>query len=225
MERCALPWPMSVRLFNLNPSSDAKGAKGEVCLDGELLGLMQSNETLEQRVARLFELLRNPVYYYLLAALNDAAEAEDITQETFLRLYAQLHRGRAVENVRLYVFRVAHNLAFDERRRGQSLTWLDAPSSEQLRALLSEGGLNPEQQALRQEKYERLQAGLRRLSPQERQCLLLRFEGLPYREIGDVLGIGVSTAADCLRCAAWLKPKSVNRNCCKRSAQSAVTEP
>jgi RNA polymerase sigma factor (sigma-70 family) len=45
------------------------------------------------------------------------------------------------------------------------------------------------------ERHRRLRAALSQLSPQQRHCLFLRAEGLGYREIGEVLGIGISTVA------------------------------
>jgi RNA polymerase sigma-70 factor (ECF subfamily) len=160
---------------------------------------MWENETLEQKVTRIFQALRLPVYYYLMAFLGDAATADDLTQEVFLRLYAHLHRGRAVENVRLWVFRVAHNLAFDERKLHQRLARLDDLAWDEVCARLPDPALNPEQRALERERLERLSAALEWLSAQEQQCLLLRAEGLRYREIGEILGVAPSTVGEYLQ--------------------------
>ena len=187
---------MTLRLFNQNPHEDAKG---ELCLELEGIPLVQENETLEQRVTRIFQALRLPVYYYLMAFLGDAAIADDLTQEVFLRLYAHLHRGRPVENVRVWIFRVAHNLAFDERQRHQRLAQLDAPTWDEICSVLPDPSLNPEQRALQRERLERLHAGLQWLSEQERHCLLLRAEGLRYREIGEILGVASSTVGEFLQ--------------------------
>src|SRR5262249_16402383 len=187
---------MALRLFNLNPH---KGARGALCLEPEGVSLMQENETLEQKVTRIFQALRLPVYYYLMSSLGDAATADDLTQEVFLRLYAHLHRGRSVENVRLWVFRVAHNLAFDERHRHQRLGWLDELDGGEVGGGRAGPELNPEPGGLQGERLERLHEALRRLSAQERQCLLLRAEGLRYREIGEILGVGTSTVGEFLQ--------------------------
>ncbi len=187
---------------------------GELCLEPEGVALMQENETLEQKVTRIFQALRLPVYYYLMAFLNNAASADDLTQEVFLRLYAHLHRGRAVENVRLWVFRVAHNLAFDERQRHQRQARFDEPMWDEICAQLPDPALNPEQRALQRERLERMHAALQWLSAQERQCLLLRAEGLRYREIGEILGVGTSTVGEFLQRAMrkLMKINSGNRS-------------
>lgn len=187
---------MALPLFNRDPREDVTG---ELCLEPEGIALMWENETLEQKVTRIFQALRLPVYYYLMAFLGDAATADDLTQEVFLRLYEHLHRGRPVENVRLWVFRVAHNLAFDERQRHQRLARLDEPAWDEICARLPDPALNPEQRALQRERLERLGAALEWLSAQEQQCLLLRAEGLRYREIGEILGVATSTVGEYLQ--------------------------
>src|SRR5262245_18302931 len=187
---------MTLRVFNRNPREDVKG---ELCLEREAIPLVQENETLEERVTRIFLALRLPVYHYLMTFLGDPATADDLAQEVFLRLYAHLHRGRPVENVQLWVFRVAHNLAFDERQRYQRLARLDAPAWDEICSVLPGPSLNPEQRALQRERLECLHSALQWLSQQERQCLLLRAEGLRYREIAEVLGVGTSTVSEFLQ--------------------------
>jgi RNA polymerase sigma-70 factor, ECF subfamily len=187
---------MAAPLFSRNPH---KSVRGELCLEPEGILLVQENETEEQKVTRIFQELRLPVYYYLMAFLGNAATADDLTQEVFLRLYAHLHRGRAVDNVRLWAFRVAHNLAFCERQQYQRLARLDELTWNDVCARLPDPALNPEQSTLQHERMERLHAAIQSLSAQERQCLLLRAEGLRYREIGKILGVGTSTVGEFLQ--------------------------
>ena len=120
------------------------GQEAEVCIDSTVLGLMQRTLSLEEKVGQLFELLRDPVYLYLIAVLSNPAEAEDITQEAFLRLYRTLHSGQAITNVRFFLFRVAHNLAFDAREKSQHYESVDTRTWDELRQLLPDPGLNPE---------------------------------------------------------------------------------
>jgi RNA polymerase sigma-70 factor, ECF subfamily len=56
--------------------------------------------------------------------------------------------------------------------------------------------VTPERALLEKEKFGRLGKAIRQLAEAERECLLLRAEGLRYREIGEVLGIPTSTVAD-----------------------------
>jgi len=63
--------------------------------------------TLDQEVTQVFKQFREPVYRYLVAILRNPSTAEEITQETFLRLYGCLRDGQDIANVRSWVFRVA----------------------------------------------------------------------------------------------------------------------
>ncbi|MEW5974321.1 MAG: RNA polymerase sigma factor [Acidobacteriota bacterium] len=155
-----------------------------VWLDQELLRAMRSNSGLKEKVSEIFDLLQEPVYRYLLVAVGDVQEAEDLTQEVFLRLFQCLDKGQVVFNIRAWVFRVAHNLAITRHKRAVLLTSLDVeglgkqPAPE-----------DPERTLLEQEQYTRLEKALASLSPEEAQCLALRAEGLTYREIAEVVGM------------------------------------
>lgn len=161
-------------------------------LDVARLRSLRGASRLEQTVAESYELLRNPVYRYLIAALGNPAEAEDLTQETFLRLFAHLQHGNSVENLRAWVFRVAHNLAIDQQRKRAPVELSGAPMFAQAESK-PDAGVNPQEEQLIQERRRRIHFALARLSGQERQCLELRAEGLRYREIGEVLGIAIPT--------------------------------
>lgn len=143
-------------------------------------------EALEEAVAQLFVEWRLPVYRYLLGVIAQSSLAEDLTQEVFVRLFLDLKKGHEIENIRAWLFRVAHNLAMDQTRRDARLRPLDESESE--------SHTDPAQ-PVDQELLERdsRQALLATLSPQERRCMELRTEGLRYREIGEILGIRIPT--------------------------------
>jgi RNA polymerase sigma-70 factor, ECF subfamily len=174
-----------------------EGGEAELLLGDSLFGVRSVK--LEERVTQLFELLREPVYHYLLVIFRSPAEAEDIAQDTFLQLYKHLHDGERIENVRFWIFRVAHNLAVNRQKRERIYEPLDEPTWEDICERLVDSALDPEQLLLWQEKMQRLHAAMAWLSPQERQCLHLRAEGFRYREIGEILGIATPSVAEFLR--------------------------
>lgn len=150
-------------------------------------------------VALLFTELRRPLFRYLLSLSLKPHEAEDVVQETFLRLCEQFASGVCV-NLRAWVFRVAHNLAFDQHRRR-----LRQPVSDCELAAASSGSIatqawdlraTPEQHAIEQQRLQRLDLAMQRLPQHQQYCLHLRAEGLRYREIAEALGVGTSTVAD-----------------------------
>ena len=167
--------------------------------DAELLYSMTETSNLEQHLTQLFEVLRQPVYQYLMAVFGNAEEAEDLTQDAFLQLYKTLKGGQTIRNVRFWIFRVAHNLAINRQKHNQFIAPLDADSWEEIERLLPDTNLNPEQNMLQREKYERLYLGLKRLSAHERQALHLRAEGFRYKEIGEIMNVATPTVGEFLR--------------------------
>lgn len=142
--------------------------------------------------ATLFQKLRSPLLRYLAGLGLSADEAQDVAQDAFLALHKHLASGGSQANIRSWLFRVAHNRArnyqqsYSQRMAGPLDPVLDVAS----------GDISPEQVALTNEKFQRLDRAVRSLSAQERECLMLRAEGLRYREIAEVLTLPLSTVAE-----------------------------
>src|ERR1039457_4153729 len=81
--------------------------------------------TPEHVVAELFETARDDVYRYLLTLGLAPAQAQEATQEVFLRLYAAMRKGQNIENPRAWIFRVAHNHGLTLRGRERAVRPLD----------------------------------------------------------------------------------------------------
>jgi RNA polymerase sigma-70 factor, ECF subfamily len=156
---------------------------------------------LTETVEASFLLYREQIFRYLILSGANASLAEEVTQDTFVRLYSHLAKGNRVENVRSWTFRVARNLMIDLQRTNHRLCqessekwlgWADTLADE-----------NPSPHELLVEKERTLDleraivsAGLTRL---QQEALTLRMQGLRYRDIGEVLGLRVSTIEDCIR--------------------------
>jgi len=166
----------------------------------------RSTVTLQDQVARWFEEARDDVYRYLLIIGLPPAQAQEATQEVFLRLYIAMRKGERIENWRGWVFRVAHNLGLKIRARQQG----QAPFDADLEAKLSAPGADPEQTLLDRERLARLHRAMQGLSEQQKRCLHLRMEGLRHAEIGETLGISASTVSEFLRRAIARLRKAAN---------------
>jgi len=146
---------------------------------------------LEREVTEIFTRLRMPVYRYVLSIVADPAEAEDVAQEAFLRLYTVARGGGKVENVPAWIFRTAHNLAVDRVRKRDRRRLCEIDT---LGELAEAGGeASPEADLAEKQRREAVRSALAALSPQERRCVDLRSEGLRYREIAEILGVSLST--------------------------------
>jgi RNA polymerase sigma-70 factor (ECF subfamily) len=148
----------------------------------------------EQQVIQLFDELRSRLLRYLLALGLPAHEGEEVIQEVFLALFQHLRRGRSRENLRGWVFRVAHNLGL-KRRLARAREAASGAGEEFLAAARPDPAENPEERLLSSQRLQRLQAILRALPEQDQWCLSLRAEGLRYREIADVLGMSLASVS------------------------------
>jgi len=149
---------------------------------------------LQDRVIQLYEEARQDVYHYLLRLGLGPAQAQEATQEAFLRLHSALSSGDSIQNPRAWIFRVAHNLAATQHATAER--WM--PLEPEMEAALTDSGLGPERGAIQRQRAARLSAALAELSPQQRKCLYLRAEGLRYREIAETIGVGISTVSQFL---------------------------
>jgi len=120
---------------------------------------------------------------YVTRLVNDAAAAQDVVQETFIKLFRVWHNGaRPTDNLRPWLYRVAHNTAIDYIRRESRLHYLHEQEASERAAPERNPGEAPERAQI-------VLDHLRRLDPAEQQVLLLRMqEGLSYREISLITG-------------------------------------
>lgn len=148
--------------------------------------------TDDREADTLFRELRQPLLRYLVCLGLSRDEAQDVVQDAFLSLHRHLSAGGSQENIRSWLFRVAHNQA--RNRQSSYHRRFSTPLENGADAALDE--TTPERVLLEKEKFKRLGIAIRTLATVERECLLLRASGLRYREIGEVLGIATSTIAD-----------------------------
>jgi RNA polymerase sigma-70 factor (ECF subfamily) len=140
----------------------------------------------------LYRELRKPLLRYLAGLGLSVDEAQDVVQDAFLSLHKHLAADGSQANIRSWLFRVAHNRA---RNFQQSYAQRSSEPLDPVFDAISHEA-SPEQALLAEERFRRLDKAVRSLDPQERECLMLRAEGFRYREIGEVLGIPISTVAD-----------------------------
>jgi len=160
--------------------------------------------THEEQVTRAFEESRGDVYRYLVSLGVSPPQAQEVTQEAFLRLYVALERGEDVRNLRAWIFRVAHNHALDVRSKDRL-----RPIEPELEAMLRDEHVSVETELIEKEKMSHLGKAWSGLSPQQRQCLHLRAEGLLYREIAATMQISISSVREFLSRAVARLQKAV----------------
>lgn len=129
------------------------------------------------------------VYAYVAYRVGTVHDAEDVVSETFLRAVEKLDRfeDRGDGSFGAWLFRIAHNLVSDyrrrQKRRGEPVPLEELPD-------LEDAGEGPEAAAERKEQFLRLRKMIETLSPRRQEVITLKFYGgLRNREIARVLGI------------------------------------
>jgi RNA polymerase sigma-70 factor (ECF subfamily) len=157
----------------------------ERCLTGDAAGWEALVRTHTRRV-----------YSLCYRFTNSDSEAQDLTQEVFLRIFKTLKSFRADEGSFVtWMARLTRNLLIDNYRRKRQDRMTDS-IEPQLVVLEEEltSSSRPDGLVAGREARERLQAGLQKLSPELRETLILRdLEEMEYREIAEVLHIPEGT--------------------------------
>lgn len=127
---------------------------------------------------------------YLRTGLRDASEIEDLAQETFIRYFQARSNGEEIGNPKGWLYRVGRRLAVDQAKKAKPVL-LDEEGWRGVEAARTEpaGGDEVEQS----QRWSHLPWHV--LSEMEKECLLLRAEGLTFREVADVLDVSMSSAA------------------------------
>lgn len=125
--------------------------------------------------------------------VRNADDADDIAQESWARLASAAARDAgAIGNLRAYLFRVAHNLVVDQRRRASRSVEIQVEEAE-LHAL-ADPRPDPEAQLVTREELRRMDRIMAAMPARPREVFRLsRIEGLSFAEIGRRLGVSRQT--------------------------------
>lgn len=144
------------------------------------------------------ERYRAPIHHYVLRLVGSASLADDLTQETFLRVHQHLGELRDAAALEGWLYRIATNVCYDRLRQrehrenhGPALPVL-SPEEGCADVVADDGALRPDQLAERKEMSDCVQGFLATLPPGHRQVLLLHdLQGYTDPEIAEMLGLSV----------------------------------
>lgn len=126
-------------------------------------------------------------------------KAEDLTQETFLKLFKNLHGYKGKKQFKAYLYTIANHLCIDESRKVKFYSLED-----------EENIINDCNEILELENKEEIKSLFRVLSPEQREAVILRFgEQLEFKEIAKVMGCNMRTAQSRVRNALKIMRKEL----------------
>jgi len=137
-----------------------------------------------------FMLHHRAVYHTAYALVRDRGLAEDVTQETFLRLYRHRESAPQAGGLRPWLLRVAINVAHNTIRARTRAGAREAEFFKQTGADTTTTAIDADYE--RQTEIEAARAALEKIDEPMRSCLLLKQQGLSYREIAQTLQVNES---------------------------------
>ncbi|HJA66243.1 MAG TPA: RNA polymerase sigma factor [Candidatus Mediterraneibacter cottocaccae] len=157
------------------------------------------------------------IYNYIFQRVRSRETAEDLTQDVFVKLTACISSYRPLASFSAFLYRIAHNQVIDYYRTCRTAVPLkdsrpeEAASENSFSVPLSESARRLQDPAHHTEEKLLVEAMLSRLTPEQRECILLYyFHGLTCREISLVLDAPVPTVKSRVRrglksCRKWLE--------------------
>jgi len=167
-------------------------------------------EGLEPRLAKLarngdreafrelVQLYKDKMYHLAYRMLSNKQEAEDVVQETFLRVYTNLNRYDDTHKFSTWIYRIATNLCIDRLRKRKGTLSLDAenPEGEGIDGydMLSSSDPLPEQQLVLSETQQLIRDAIEKLPAKYKSIVILRYlHDMSLQEISNVLNMPVTT--------------------------------
>ncbi len=160
----------------------------------------------EEAFGILIAQYHQPLYSLIARSLNDPADAADITQEVFIKVFRSIRGFHGEASLRTWLYRIALHEASNQRRwwsrhKKQEIT-IDSPAESDddesaglcLSATLADHADSPFDHASQTETRERVEAALRQLPEAFRTVVILReIEGFAYEEIAEILNVNLGT--------------------------------
>ena len=185
---------ITVRLDDNHPVADPVAAAS---LDAVLVERLQNcdQDAYETLLARF----QQPIYNLCYRLINDPADAADVVQEVFLKVFRSIDNFRGQSTLKTWIYRIAVNEAYNHRRwfsrhRRQEvgLESEDETSRPWLESIC-DPARDPYELALNEERHQLIESSLREINSDFRTAVVLRdLEDLSYEEIADVLQISLA---------------------------------
>ena len=131
--------------------------------------------------------LKNELFRLALRITLNRAEAEDVVQETMIKVWNRRDHWNEIDNLEAFCLTICRNISLDKMKKAENQNQSlqeghDAPDASY--------ASNPEEQAMQRDRVRLIRRLIDRLPEKQRSCMQLRdFEGKSYKEIAKVLGI------------------------------------
>ena len=147
---------------------------------------------------------KNRIFTTIILIVKDSYIAEDLFQETFIKIINNLKKGKYNEEGKFlpWAMRIAHNMAIDYFRKMKRMPTITDSSGDDVFRTIKIAVENREEQIIRTEKEDMVRLAINRLPEEQRQVLILRNYGnLSFKEIAAMTDVSINTALGRMRYA------------------------
>ena len=147
---------------------------------------------------------KNRIFTTIILIVKDSYIAEDLFQETFIKIINNLKKGKYNEEGKFlpWAMRIAHNMAIDYFRKMKRMPTITDSSGDDVFRTIKIAVENREEQIIRTEKEDMVRAAINKLPEEQRQVLILRHYGnLSFKEIAVMTDVSINTALGRMRYA------------------------
>lgn len=158
----------------------------------------------ESAFEQLLNRYKNRVHSYILYTIKDDVLANDIFQETFMKVIRTLKRGKYNEEGKFlpWVNRIAHNLIIDHFRRNQKYPTTSGGPNFDIFDIISDDGPNVEDRAVKDQILSDVKKLVHQLPQDQKEVLMMRmYFDMSFKEIAEKTNVSINTALGRMRYA------------------------
>ena len=158
----------------------------------------------ENALGALINRHQHRIYSFIFSKVYNRDLAEDIFQDTFIKVIRTLKRGKYNEEGKFlpWVMRIAHNLVIDHFRKNKRMPKFDNSGDFNIFSVLSDGDLNAEKQLIKDQIESDVQELIKELPEDQLEVLTMRiYKDMSFKEISDRTGVSINTALGRMRYA------------------------
>lgn len=173
---------------------------------------MQGNEFALQE---LIQKHRTKIFSYIYSKIQNQDLAEDVFQDTFMKVIKTLKAGRYNEEGKFlpWVMRISHNLVIDHFRKNKRMPMMRVTEEYNIFDTIKDGGLNSEKQMIKDQIEGDLRLLIEELPDEQKKVLMMRYySDMSFKDIAEQCDISINTALGRMRYALINLRKMIEKN-------------
>ena len=158
----------------------------------------------ETALSLLINRYQNRIIAFIISKVRDKSLAEDIFQETFLKVVNTLKKGKYNEEGKFFpwVMRIAHNLSIDHFRKINKTKFVRSKDNFNIFDIIKDSAISTEEEIIRERIFFDLKSIIKKLPNEQRQVLKMRYySNMSFNEIAENCNISINTALGRMRYA------------------------